>query len=583
MYADEQQLVKFLLDSGLVSRAQVAEVTRRAELSGDAFSRELTQSGLLDEDELRKIIARGAGIPFVTLSIDDIAPEALVSIPEPFSRTHNMVAYALGEGVLEVALLDVADAEHFAALRPAVSHRARFRLTDRASMKRALLTYQKVLKDGFGRQLADTVGRVSPLSDMSEDALRAAAESPEAASVVDALLQHALAQHASDIHLEPTEQGLLVRYRIGGALHDAMLLPGAAALSIVARLKLLARLAVVPRGAAEGRFKVVVGDAALTEQVSIKVAAMSAEGRERVVLQLIRESLNRRGFSLETYGLHGEQLEQVHRALQSTAGLILVSGPAGSGKTTLLYTLMDMLSGTGRSLATIEGSIEARLSGVTQTATDAAAGITLASGLRGLLRHDPDVIMVGLIKDSETASLAVAAANRGMLVLAAIEAPDACHGIARMQALGVSPLQLASTLRMAIGTRVVRRLCAQVRASHRLSRLDIDTIERYADLGRVLSTLKDERSVARSVAWKDLVFSRPEACAVCADGYHGHLGLVEVLPTSLTLKELIVHEADAGILADEAHEEGMLTLGEDGIAKAALGLTTIDEVVRVME
>lgn len=581
MYADETLLSEFLLDSGLVTRSQLAGVRVRAAESGLPFSRVLIDAGMLSEDEVRRVMAKGLGIPFVTLTQATVALDALALIPEPFARAHNAIGMQIQGDMFEVALLDLATLEELDLLPNIATYTIVPRLTDRASMMGMLLHYQKHLKTNFGERLAREAAAVLPPQGTTQKELLHAAERVSVAHVVDALIGHALYQSAHAIHLRanPQGSGLLVQYRIGKTLYDAMTLPLAAAQSVLLRLKFLAQLSLTATVPQEGRFKVEIDG----EQVALRVSVMpfvnAGTVSEKIVVHIAHDRTGKKGFSLESVGLHGRGLEQIHKALASQAGIILVAGQPKSGKTTLLYTLLDYFGGLRRSVATIEERVEVEFPFAVQTQTAPEAGLTMASGLRALLRQDPDVVMVSSINDRETAALVVEAANRGVLVLASVEAASATEGIEKLLAFDVSPFMLASALKVSIGTRLVRRLCVN-HDPHRLARIEANRLEANADLGAVLQALKTDGHCVEDALWKDVTFFRAESCSLCRGGYSGFVGLQEVLPVSLAMKDHI--RAVSPDMALQAKEEGVLTFVEEGLYKAAQGLTSVEEVLALV-
>lgn len=577
MYAEEERLRDFLLDAGLLSRSQLDAALQLVETSGTPLSRVLIESGALGEDEVRRAMARGLGVPFVRFTPNEIDHDALAMVPEPLARRHSVVATALQGDVLQVALLDIADLPALEQLQLNTKYKIVPRLTDRESMTRALLHYQRHLKEQFGARIARDAAAVAADMGATPGVL---AERLHTRAAVDALIGHALYQGASAVHLEPREQGLLLRYRIGTVLYDAMQLPGAAFAGISARLKQLAQVSLGTTLPQEGRFRVAVGESQVSVRVSTAPIMVGGTQGEKVVLQLMHEQAGRKGFTLESLGLHMQARDELHHALSLGSGLIVVAGPQQSGKTTLLYTLLDMLGGRGMSIAAVEDPVEMYLPFVTQTAVAPETGLTFGVALRAALRQDPDVVMVSDLRDADTALLAAEAANRGVLVLAAIEASSAAAGLERLLELGVPPLLLASALRCAVGTAVVRKLCPN-HEQHRLGRAQMDAISTHADLAQVLAILKSENKIDSQAQWKDVAFFQAGSCNLCRGGYSGTLGLQEVWPISAVLKEIILREGDAALLQEAAKESGLCTLVGDGVVKAAQGLTSIDEVLKV--
>ncbi len=579
MHVDEGQLKEFLLDSGLVSRAQIDDAASRAR-EGEGLGDTLVSAGLISEDDLRRVEASVLGIPFVNLERERIDPEILGVIPEPVARTHNIVAYRRDEDSLQVAMLDTDDLAAIDFIRKKTNLKILPRLTGTESMRSALLQYQKSLKAEFGDIIAHEAQALGVLGkageEPSEEDLKRAAEHLPIVRIVDALLRHAITQGASDIHIEPQEKELLVRYRIDGILRDAMTLPKAAADGITARVKVLSNLRLdEKRLPQDGRFKVDNEN----ERVSLRVSVLPTAFGEKIVLRLLPEG--RKGLSLEWLGFHGIGLEQMHDAMKQTVGMILSTGPTGSGKTTLLYTLLDILNTPDVNISTIEDPIEYQMPRINQTQVRPDIGFSFANGLRTLMRQDPDIIMVGEIRDKETANLAVNAALTGHLVLSTLHTNSAAGAVARLIDMDAEPFLLISTLRVIVGQRLVRQLC-HAKDAYKPTQAQLDELSKLADLDRVLAALKEEHILDARATWKDVSFYRPKKSAECEDGYHGRIGLFEILHVSPAIKELISRRVPSDEIEAQARKEGMLTMVEDGIFKAAQGITSMEEVLRVI-
>jgi len=402
------------------------------------------------------------------------------------------------------------------------------------------------------------------------------AEGVPAVRIVDTLLRHANAQGASDIHIEPLEETVLIRYRIDGILHDAMELPKHAAAAITARIKVLANMRLDEhRLPQDGRFSAENGG----EKISFRVSVLPTYYGEKIVMRLLRDSIS--GFTLESIGFHGAALENMHGAMKKTTGLVLACGPTGAGKSTTLYTLLDIVNTPDVNISTIEDPIEYQMNRVNQTQVRPEIGFTFANGLRSLVRQDPDIVMVGEIRDKETASLAVNAALTGHLVLSTLHTNTAAGAIPRLLDMGIEPFLLVSTLRVIIGQRLVRKLTAD-KEKYELSRDEQAQLEHIVDPGIVLRALKEEKAVPKDATWKNVPFFRPKGGVESASGYSGRMGIHEVLSVTSSIKELMMKNATADELQKQAHDEGMLTLSEDGVFKAAQGTTTIEEVMRVI-
>lgn len=559
----------------------MAAAEKIADEEARTLSDALLAGGYLSEDDLRRVEAYILGIPFVSLEETKIPFEILTLIPEPVARNHNIIAYEKHEDALEVAMLDTADLPAIDFIKKKVGLKILPRLTDTASMRAALRQYQKDLKNEFGDIIKKETSALKVVDEeaddsLSESDLKEMAEDLPVVRIVDTLLRHAIVQGASDVHIEPMEDQLIIRYRIDGILHDAMALPKHAARTIAARIKVLANLKLdEKRLPQDGRFKMEIDG----QRISFRVSVLPVAHGEKVVMRLLRE--DRSGFNLEGVGFHGETLERMHRALRQTTGIVLVTGPTGSGKTTTLYTVLDLLNTPQVNISTIEDPIEYQMPRVNQTQVKPDIGFTFANGLRSLMRQDPDIIMVGEIRDEETAALAVNAALTGHLVLATLHTNSAAATVARLLDMGAEAFLLVSTLRVVVGQRLVRRLQKSKTEEYTLSKDEREALAAHADLDRVLAALQTEGVVDAKDTWSSITFRRPKE-EEADEAYKGRIGIQEVLHVSEQMRELIEKQANADEIEKAARKEGMLTLFEDGLFKAAQGITSIEEVMRVV-
>jgi type II secretory ATPase GspE/PulE/Tfp pilus assembly ATPase PilB-like protein len=452
------------------------------------------------------------------------------------------------------------------------------RLTDAASIKHALLRYQRLLQEKFGALIAHEAGKLAGTAQVPDAALRKQlAQELAVVRIVDALLRHALLAGASDMHLEPLSSELLVRYRINGALHDALALPTHAYAGVAARLKTLAGLDLAEvRAPQDGRFLMETE----ADRVSLRLSTLPTSHGEKMVLRVLREA--REGFTLDVLGFHGEGLEAVHRALRSRSGLVLIAGPRGSGRTTTLYTLLDILATPRANVSTIEDPIEYRLTRVNQTQVNEATGFGYANALRALLRQDPDVVALGELRDAATAALALQAALAGKLVIATLAAESAADAVPRLLDLGVDAAHLASALTLVVGTRLVRKLCDE-KLPYTLNAAGRRGIVSEARFAAAFKALQEERILKAGVQLDTVPFFLPKASAGCPEGYAGNLGLQEVLVVSSPLRDFIREGRSGATLEEQAKKEGMLTLLEDGLYKAMRGMTSLEEVARAAQ
>jgi len=582
MQIDEEQLKKFLLDGGLISKNDFEDASEKAETKKQKVSEVLLSDGKISEADLKRTEAFVLGIPFISLTNQKIDFSVLSLIPEPIARNYNIVAYKKNENSLEVAMLDVDDLPVIDFIKKRSGLKILPRLTDTASMRFVLVQYRQSLnaefKDIIDRESASL--KVSQegekVGEKSESELKEMAEDLPVVKIVDSLIFHAILQNASDIHIEPGENELTVRYRIDGILHDAMVLDKAAGSGITARIKVLSNLKLdEKRLPQDGRFKIEQNG----EKISFRVSTLPTFFGEKTVIRILKE--NAHGFSLEILGFHGEGLERIHSSLKLKTGMVLATGPTGSGKTTTLYTMLDILNKPEVNISTVEDPVEYQMPRVNQTQVKPEIGLTFANGLRSLLRQDPDVIMVGEIRDGETASLAVNASLTGHLVLSTIHTNSAAGAIPRLMDMGVEPFLITATVKTIIAQRLVRRLTPN-KEKYFLSSAEIKNLEKIVDLDRALGFLRTEKIVGEKDTWEKIPFYKPVKSADSEDGYSGRVGIHEVLDVTQTIREMILKGSSQDEVEIQAKKEGMMTMLEDGVFQAVLGLISLEEIFRVV-
>ncbi|MDD4625007.1 MAG: GspE/PulE family protein [Candidatus Paceibacterota bacterium] len=580
MRVEPQQLKSFLLDAGMLTEKQFDQAQAEAEKNKKTVEEILVERDFVPEEKIIKLSAYILGIPFVDLEKEAIDPKILKMIPEPIARAHSIVAFRKRGQDLEVAMIDPEDLRTIEFIKKTTSLRILPRLTSQASIKKVLRQYQQTLEAEFGDIIKKEAGGIKHIKDEDvfgdKNDLQKIAEDLPIIKIVDTLMKHAILQRTSDIHIEPTDKEVLVRYRIDGILRDAMVLPKMAAQGIVARIKVLSNLKLDEhRLPQDGRFKIESED----YKYSVRVSILPVFDGEKIVMRLLPETS--KALSLEQLGLRGKQLDDLQDALRKPVGILLVTGPTGSGKTTSLYSMMEILNSPGVNISTIEDPVEYRMPRINQTQVNAKIGMTFASGLRSLLRQDPNVIMVGEIRDNETASLAVNASLTGHLVLSTLHTNSAAGSLPRLIDMKIEPFLIASTLNCILAQRLVRKLCEE-KEKYFLKEAEIKDIGKYCDIEKTLDILKKEKIVKASDKWTTIPFYRPKPSKDSLDGYSGRVGIYEVLPVTETIKDLIISQGTSDQIEDRAKKEGMITMFEDGFIKAALGLTSIEEVMRVI-
>lgn len=581
MKVESQQLKAFLLDAKLVTEAQFEKAEKTAAEKKQKVGHILVSQGLISEEDLIKMEAYILGIPFVSLEKEKIPEEILKIVPEPIARSNNIVAFRKKENDLEVAMLDPEDLRTIEFIKKTANLKILPRLTTPESIKNVLRQYQKTLEAEFGDIIKKEAKGIKTFREgegRGEDKkeLKKMAEEVPVVRIVDTLLKHAILERASDIHIEPTKKEVVVRYRIDGVLRDAMILPKATSSGIVARIKVLSNLKLDEhRLPQDGRFKIETQD----YKYSVRVSILPVFDGEKIVMRLLPETA--KALTLEHLGLRDEALENIQDNLKKPVGMLLVTGPTGSGKTTTLYSMMEILNKPGVNISTVEDPIEYRMPRINQTQINAKIGLTFASGLRSLVRQDPDIIMVGEIRDSETAGLAINAALTGHLVLSTLHTTSASGAIPRLVDMKAEPFLITSTLNLILAQRLVRRLC-EGKEKYTLKEPEIKNLKKYCDVEKILEILKTEKLAKPNQTFGDIYFYRPKASKDCPEGYKGRLGIYEVLPVTETIKELIIKEASSDQIQERAQKEGMRTMVEDGFVKAAQGVTSIEEVLRVI-
>ncbi|HBI34273.1 MAG TPA: hypothetical protein DEA43_02055 [Candidatus Moranbacteria bacterium] len=579
MRIENKQLKDFLLDSSLLDAGIIEENFKISSETNQKLGDLLVEKKLMNEIELQKLYSYILGIPFVNLEKETITTDILQIIPEPIAKKYGIIAFEKNGNDLKVAMKNPEDLQTIDFIRKKTGLKIIPCLTNEESIKAILKQYEKSLKAEFGDIINKNADDVTVGNDA--ESLEKIAQDLPIIKIVDTLLKHAILQSASDIHIEPGEKEVRVRYRIDGVLHDAMTLPRQVLEGLVARIKVLSNLKLDEhRLPQDGRFKIEKEG----YKISFRVSMLPVFEGEKIVMRLLDETS--KGLTLEKMGLSGNALEVVHKHIKRPNGMVLVTGPTGSGKTTTLYTIMDILNTTEVNISTVEDPVEYRMTRVNQTQTNAKIGMTFAAALRSLLRQDPDIIMVGEIRDGETMQIAVEAAMTGHLVLSTLHTNSAAGTLPRLLDMGAEAFLVASTVNVVIGQRLVRKLCNECKTPYTLDEKEVKTLGANFDMAAILEMLKKTPELGEIVnaksTWKNLNFYHAKGCEQCNnEGYHGRLGIYEVLEMDETIGKLITSNASSDDIEKKARENGMRTMGEDGFIKAIQGITSIEEVMRV--
>ena len=589
MQVEDQQLKIFLAESELLSEKDLEAASKEAKKSNKRLDEVIIEKGLATEEEVNNFKAYILGIPFIDLEENEIEESVLKIIPEQVARQYNAVAFSKEGNQLKVAMLNPGDLQFIDFINKKTNLKVVPCLTNKKGLKKALKSFQKSLKAEFGDiGIEDITGEKKLIVKAEKEEgkkdidLKKAAEDLPVVKIVDTFLKHAILQGASDIHIEPEEKDVIIRFRIDGILHNAMTLPKAVLSGIVARIKILSSLKIDEhRLPQDGRFKIEAAD----YRVAFRVSIIPVFDGEKVVMRLLDESS--KALTLKQIGFRKRDLKIINREIKKPDGMTLVVGPTGSGKTTTLYTILAILNVPEVNISTLEDPVEYRMPKVNQTQINSKINFTFASGLRALLRQDPDVIMVGEIRDGETAELAVHAALTGHLVLSTLHTNSAAGTLPRLTDMGIESFLAASTINVIISQRLVRKICPKCQEKYTIDESAYKSMSQNFDIDLMSEILKKEGVIEKEYKsnkemWLDIKFTKGKGCEECRkEGYKGRLGIFEVLEVNEGVGKLINSNATSEEIEKEAIKTGMTTMLEDGIIKAVQGITTLEEIMRV--
>ncbi len=564
-----------LLEAEILTPQQIETAKEKAGEHHEALEHYLESNKLVSENLLYEAVANHFHLPYIDLKNQNIRKDILNLLPETVAQTHLLVPFDQTADELKVASTNPQDLLAMEFVRRKLGPKTKFYLTNPSSAKEALQQFHKGLKAEFKEITQETGEEAIP---QSGERLKEMAHDLPVVRIVDTLLEYAIYEGASDIHIEPTEKETVVRYRIDGILRDVMTLPKTIQLGVVARIKILASLKLDEhRLPQDGRIKIATDE----YRVSIRVSIIPVYDGEKIVLRVLNESAQ--VLSLEQLGLLPAVLDILKRNIKKPHGMILVTGPTGSGKTTTLYTIMNVLNTPDVNISTIEDPIEYRMPRVNQSQVSPRIGFSFANGLRSLLRQDPDIIMVGEIRDDETAEIAVHSAMTGHLVLSTLHTNDAVTTLPRLTEMKVPSFLVATTTNLVVAQRLVRKICTHCIVSYTLTKKNVAELEKHVDVGFLLESLEKHGAIAsRKQQPETLLFFRGRGCKQCNEtGYKGRVGIYELLEVTPAVREAITSNVTPEQLLPIAREQGMITLIQDGFLKAKNGVTTIEEVLRV--
>jgi type IV pilus assembly protein PilB len=543
----------------------------------------IIRQNVMSDSELTKIYAGEIGVPYIDVNPKEIAKEVLMMLPEHIAKLYSMVVVAAEpdkpESIKTVAMEDPDDLQGIDVLHKLFGANVKICI----STKFAILSAIDQYRGNIGSEITQVINKddqeeisdVADVEDITED-------SP-IAQTINLIIEYAIKQGASDIHIEPREKYVLVRYRVDGVLKEANKLPKRAASALVSRIKILSNLKIDERRAPQdGRFKINLN----SRQFAFRVSTLPITEGEKVVMRILDESSE--ALSLEQLGFWGKALADINDASRQPHGMILVTGPTGSGKSTTLHSVLHILNKPEVNISTIEDPVEYKLEGVNQTQVNPIANMTFAAGLRALLRQDPNIIMVGEIRDGETAGLGVQAALTGHLVFSTLHTNNAATCLPRLLDMGIEPFLIASVVRVVIGQRLVRRLIVEDCVKYKPEDTELAQVARVfglkntKDWDGVISMATDAAEEMKKEFSGKIEFYRPKPdLAKEKTGYKGRMGIYEVLANSTDIQNMIVKNATSDEIQEKAITGGMITMQLDGLIKALLGMTSIEEILRV--
>ncbi len=572
---EDKKLKELLVKNELLDEKKLDDYLKDAQKSKTSLFDFIGQKNLLPESQLYEIVATFFKLPLVDLKDENIRRDILFMIPEPIASAHEIIAFAQDGEKIKIALTDPTDLETLEFLKKRLDHELILHLATPTTIKEALKQYHQSLEAEF-----QNISQTDETEDKNDKQLKEMAQDLPIVRVVDTLLEYAIFEEASDIHIEPTEKNVIIRYRLDGMLKQVMTLPKNVQSGLVARIKVLANLKLDEhRLPQDGRFKI----SSPQYKVAFRVSIIPVFDGEKVVLRLLNESA--KALSLEDLGLHKDALSILKNNIKKPHGIILVTGPTGSGKTTTLYTIMNVLNKPEVNISSIEDPIEYRMPSINQSQVNPKIEFTFARGLRSLLRQDPNIIMVGEIRDKETAEISAHAAMTGHLVLSTLHTNDAASSPQRLINMGIPSFLVSSTTNLIIAQRLTRKICKNCIYSYNLEKEMLKQLDKTFDLKKVLEFLIAQGLLAKDRANLDsTLFYRGKGCKKCGQsGYKGRIGIYELMEITPKIAELITAKAEVEEIQKEAVASGMTTLTQDGFMKAIKGVTTVEEVLRVTQ
>ncbi len=576
---NQKKLEEAIVKNGLLTLGDLEKLRAEAKARQKPLLSYLVEAEHITSEELTKVTAAVAGMPYVNLTDAAVDQQVLVLLPKDIAERFMAVPLGEVQNRLAVAMLDANNVQAVDYLANKIARPLKVYMASEEGIRHILEQYHTDLAEGVSE--AVDMAKHEEQTQAATNALVIKQDSP-ISRALSTILEYAVRARASDIHIEPLEAALKIRCRVDGVLREIMKLPKSIEPALISRIKILSNLKIdehrIPQ---DGQFTVSVAN----KEIDLRIAISPVVWGEQVVIRLLDKSGS--SFKLEEMGYAGRALRMIRKGIVKPNGMVLTSGPTGSGKSTSLYALIQEIKDDTINIVTLEDPVEYKMSGVNQIQVNAEVGLTFASGLRSILRQDPNVVMVGEIRDSETANLAIQASLTGHLVFSTLHTNSAAGVLPRLLDMGIEPFLIASTVNTVIGQRLVRRITPE-RDTHQSTELETHSIQET--IGHLLPKTKEEvAQVSADLGYKDLPLATQNAYTLAKGkdtpqtpgGFKGRLGLYEVMDISETIQSLIIQHATSAQIQKQAIAEGMITMRQDGYLKALQGLTTIDEVNRV--
>lgn len=558
---DDHKLYQLIADIDYLPEEKLKEAQINAEKEQRTLYESLIAHDIISDKNLGRLIADYLKLPLVTLSETKITPDVLHIVPKDIAQKYEVIAFGIGDKSLKIATTQPETTGLFDMLAKKVgATQYDLYYATKQDIEQALQKYRDQLDVVFQKLINAKKDTNTELP---------------MAQIVDAIIEQAYTNKASDVHIEPTRTQSIVRFRVDGVLRDVVSLPRTSHDQIVTRLKVLARLRTDEHlSPQDGRLHVSLED----ESIDIRISVVPIISGEKVVLRILASHY--RQFGLTDLGMSEADLDKLHDAFSRPYGMVLSTGPTGSGKTTTMYAVLKILNVREKNIATIEDPVEYEISGINQIQANTKTQLTFANGLRSILRQDPDIMFVGEIRDEETADIAINSAMTGHLVLSTLHTNDAATTLPRLIDMNIEPFLVASTVNAIIGQRLVRKVCDHCKVSIELKR-KAQNWEGDAKTAQYLSSISRESTIKFFGSDKEIRLYRGKGCSVCHNtGYNGRLGIFEILTVTPAIQEMITNKVNAEEIAIQAQKQGMTTMQQDGLSKVAQGLTTLEEITK---